>query len=238
MSKKLPCRRPGPEPLTGPWPEPKIGIRYSAVQEAQLTRDPCEHLVHIARLVFARRLTDASGGNISLRQGDRIYMSPAYAGSKQQWQIEARDVVILDLKGNAVEGADRRTREWQIHLGIYNAFERAGGIIHGQAGYIMAFVAAGQPIPPVLEHTQKFGTIGLTRPGKAHSAELARLVLEALQVQKQALEKHGIATLVPQHGIVVVGRDLDDAFDTLERIETNTQAYLLGRLLSSSPPDR
>lgn len=200
-----------------------------------MPEDPREHLVRIARLVFARRLTDASGGNISLRDGDRVYMSPAHAGSKQQWQIEPADVVALDLKGNVVQGPDRRTREWQIHLGIYRALERAGGIIHGQAGYLMAFVAAGQPIPPVLEHTQKFGTIGVTRPAKAHSAELARLVVEALEPQKEALEKHGIATLVPQHGIVVVGRDLDDAFDTLERIETNAQAYLLRRLLNSPP---
>lgn len=203
-----------------------------------MPKDPREHLVHIAGLVFSRHLTDSSGGNLSLRQGDRVFMSPAHAGSKQQWQIEAKDVVALDLRGNVIEGPDRRTREWQFHLGIYNAFQGAGGIIHAQAGYLMAFVAAGKPIPPVLEHTQKFGTIGLTRPAKAHSAELARLVVEALEPQKAALEKHGIATLVPQHGIVVVGRDLDDAFDTLERIETNAQAYLLGRLLSSPLLDR
>lgn len=158
-------------------------------------------------------------------------MSPAHAGSKQQWQIEAQDVVTLDLKGNVIEGADRRTREWQIHLGVYNAFERAGGIIHGQAGYLMAFVAASRPIPPVLEHTQKFGVIGLTRPAKAHSAELAANVVAALASQEDALEKHAIATVIPQHGVVVVGRDLDDAFDSLDRLETNAQALLLGNLL-------
>ena len=196
-----------------------------------MPRDPREHLVHIARLVFARRLTDASGGNISLRQGDHVYMSPAHAGSRQQWQIEAQDVVTLDLKGNVIEGADRRTREWQIHLGVYNAFERAGGIIHGQAGYLMAFVAASRPIPPVLEHTQKFGVIGLTRPAKAHSVELAANVVAALASQKDALVKHAIATIIPQHGVIVVGRDLDNAFDTLDRLETNAQALLLGKLL-------
>ncbi|HUU13104.1 MAG TPA: class II aldolase/adducin family protein, partial [Terriglobia bacterium] len=97
--------------------------------------------------------------------------------------------------------------------------------------YLMTFVAAARPIPPVLEHTQKFGIIGLTQPAKAHSAELASNVLSALQSQEEALAKHAIATLIPKHGIVVVGRDLDDAFDTLERIETNTQAILLGKLL-------
>lgn len=196
-----------------------------------MPEDPREHLARIARLVFARRLTDASGGNISLRQRDRVYMSPAHAGSRQQWQIAACDVVALNLEGKVIEGPDRRTREWQIHLGVYNAFERAGAVIHAQAGFLMAFVAAAKPIFPVLEHTQKFGVIGLARPAKAHSAELASNVVDALEPQQHELEKHALATVIPQHGIVVVGRNLEDAFDTLERIETNAQAILLGKLL-------
>lgn len=197
--------------------------------------DPREHLARIARLVFARRLTDASGGNISLRGADCVYMSPSRAGSKQQWQIEARDVVSLDFEGNVIDGPNRRTREWQFHLGIYNALARAGGIIHAQAGYLMAFVAAGKPMSAVLEHTQKFGTIGITPPAPAHSAELARHVVETFRPLAEALEKHALATFVPQHGIIVVGRDLDDAFDTLDRLETNAQAILLGKLLANVP---
>jgi L-fuculose-phosphate aldolase len=187
-------------------------------------------LARIARLVFARRLTDASGGNLSLRQSDRVYMTPAKAGSKQQWQIEPTDVVALDLQGNLVEGSDRRTREWQFHLGIYRAFEKAGGIIHAQGGHFMAFVAAGKPMPMVLEHTEKFGTIGLARFAPAHSAQLAENILEVLRPQAPALERHAIVTMVPQHGIVVVGRDLDDAFDALDRLETNARAAIYGKL--------
>ena len=195
--------------------------------------DPREHLARIARLVFARRLTDASGGNITLRDGEHVYMSPSRAGSKQQWQIEASDVVVLDFEGNVVAGPDRRTREWQFHLGIYRALARAGGIIHAQAGYLMTFVAAGRPMPVVLEHTQKFGTIGITPPAPAHSSELARNVVETFRLQAEALVKHALATFVPRHGIIVVGRDLDDAFDTLDRLETNAQVFLLGKLLGA-----
>ncbi|MFB3920615.1 MAG: class II aldolase/adducin family protein [Terriglobia bacterium] len=195
--------------------------------------DPREHLARIARLVFARRLTDSSGGNISLRAGDRVYMSPSHAGSRQQWQIEPGDVVALDFEGHVIDGPERRTREWQFHLGIYRALARAGAVIHAQGGHFMAFVAAGRPMPPVLEHTRKFGTIGVTPPAPAHSADLARIIVEAFRPSAETLEKHALAAFVPQHGIVVVGRDLDDAFDTLDRLETNAQAFLLGKLLGN-----
>ncbi len=193
--------------------------------------DPCEHLARIARLVFERRLTDSSGGNLSLREEDRIYMTPARAGGKQQWQIDAEDIVIFNIDGHHVGGPDRRTREWQIHLGIYQAFPRAGATIHAQAGYFMTFVAAGKPMAPVLEHTQKFGTIGVAQFAPAHSGDLARNVVEALAPKAAGLASHAIATIMPQHGILVVGRDLDDAFDALDRLETNAQALLLGKLL-------
>jgi len=200
-----------------------------------MPEDTKEHLVSIARLVFSRQLTDASGGNISVRQAENIFMTPAHAGSRQQWQINPSDVVVLDAQGNLLDGPDRRSRESQVHLRIYESFPLAGAVIHAQAGYLMAFVAAGRPIPPVLEHTWKFGTIGLARCAKAHSAELAQSVVEAFEQQKEQLQHHAIATLIPQHGIVVVGRNLDDAFESLDRIETNAQAILLGALLRSPP---
>jgi L-fuculose-phosphate aldolase len=196
-----------------------------------LSYDPREHLARIARLVFARRLTDASGGNLSLREEDRVYMTPSRAGSGQQWQINPEEIVALNLEGNLVDGPDRRTREWQFHLAIYRNFDRAGAVIHAQGGHFMAFVAAGRPMPPVLEHTQKFGTIGLTEPASAHSADLAEKVVRALAPHADGLAKHAIVTMVPQHGIIVVGRDLDDAFDTIDRVETNAQAVLFGKLL-------
>ena len=196
-----------------------------------MSYDPREHLARIARLVFERRLTDASGGNLSLREEDRVYMTPSRAGSGQQWQINPEEIVALDLDGNLVDGPDRRTREWQFHLAIYRNFERAGAVVHAQGGNFMAFVAAGKPMPPVLEHTRKFGTIGLTEPAAAHSTDLAEKVVRALAPQAEALAKHAIVTMVPQHGIIVVGRDLDDAFDTLDRLETNAQAVLFGKLI-------
>ena len=197
-----------------------------------MSYDPREHLARIARLVFARRLTDASGGNLSLREEDRVYMTPSRAGSKQQWQISAEEIVVFDIDGHQVEGPERRTREWQIHLGVYQSFPRAGGMIHAQAGYLMTFVAAGKPMPPVLEHTRKFGTISHVDYAPAHSGDLAQKIIEALTPQAAELEKHALAVFGPQHGIFVVGRDLDDAFDTLDRLETNAQALLLGKLLT------
>ena len=93
----------------------------------------------------------------------------------------------------------------------------------------MPFVTLGKPIPPVWEDTVKFGVIQLVAETPAHSAALAGQVAEGLLPQASALSQHGIAILIPKHGIVVAGRDLSDAYDTLERINGNAECILLCR---------
>ena len=40
--------------------------------------------------------------------------------------------------------------------------------------------------------------------------------------------------ILPDHGVAVLGQDLDNAYDTLERLEDNARCTLLSRLL---PPE-
>ena len=40
-----------------------------------------EQIIHVGRLIYDRFLTDFAGGNVSARVGDRIYLTPRYAGA-------------------------------------------------------------------------------------------------------------------------------------------------------------
>lgn len=37
--------------------------------------------------MFQRHLTDLAGGNISVRIGDTLYMTPRYAGARFHWDL-------------------------------------------------------------------------------------------------------------------------------------------------------
>ena len=190
-----------------------------------------QRIVAIGRLMYQRFLTDSAGGNISVRMGKQVLSTPRYAGSKQQWQLEPEQLVLVDPEHLMEEQAARISREIQAHFAIYRALPLAGAVIHAHPRYVMPFATLGLPIPPVWEDTIKFGAIGLVPEAPAHSAELAETVAQALLPQAAALQKHGLAVLIPKHGIVVAGRDLDDAYDTLERINGNAECILLCRLL-------
>lgn len=196
-----------------------------------IREDPREQMVRIAKLAYDRELLDSAGGNITTRHGDTIYMSRSYAGGEHQWDLRTRDILKLDLEGNVLDGEGEFSREGAVHMACYHAFPEAGCVFHAHSLNIMAFVATGVPIPPMSEQTDKYGPIGFCKWAATHTPELADNVVEGLRPYADQLAKHPIATLIPRHGIFVVGTNLNTTYDTLERIERNAYIALMSRLL-------
>src|SRR5215216_1173141 len=113
-------------------------------------------IAETGRLVFERHLTDAAGGNISVRVGDHVCITPRYSGSRRHWQLQPNQVLVSDLLGNKLEGDGDISREAKVHYRLYQEFPDATAVLHSHARNVMVFVASGQPIEPVLEATLKF----------------------------------------------------------------------------------
>ena len=141
---------------------------------------------------------------------------------------------MLDLRGNVLEGGGRVSREAPTHLKLLNAFYPSGqAVIHSHARNVLAFCAARQAIPPVLEYACKFGEIKLAEyaRGGTHSEKLAENVYQALLGQEERMALQAAAVMVPWHGLFAIGKDLHSTLDAVERIEINARCVLYGRLL-------
>lgn len=194
------------------------------------TYDPRPALVEIAHLMYERRLTNAAGGNLSCRVGDYVYISPRYLGSKQRWKLREEMVLVFDKDYQIVEGNPALiSREGRMHFACYQNFPEINGVIHAHPQYLTVFASAGEPVPPVNQYTEKFGSMDVVSNLPAHSQDLADSVVAALRPRAAALAKNGLGLILAWHGVAVVGRDLDDAFDTLERLEWSAQTLLLAR---------
>lgn len=187
-------------------------------------------MVEIAQLMYGRRLTNSAGGNLSCRVEDRIYITPRYLGSKRQWKLRAEMILVFDREFNVLEGDPKMvSRESHMHFGCYRHFEQINGVIHAHPQYLTVFASAGQPITPVNQYTEKFGVVEVVPNLPSHSRDLADAVVAKLQPRAADLEKHGLGLILAWHGVVMVGRDLADAYDTLERLEWSAQTLLLAR---------
>lgn len=184
-------------------------------------------IVEIARLIYDRRLSDSAGGNISQRATDgNLYMSPRYTGSRFHWQLTPEDIICVSPEGELLEGDGELSREVRMHLAIYRTFPECHGICHAHPHHLLVFASAERPLPPSSEQTDKYGTIPLARFAPCHSDALAEVVIEALLPQREKLQKHAIACLLPRHGITVAGRNLNDAYDALERLDGSAKIWI------------
>ncbi len=184
-------------------------------------------IAYFGRMLFDRHLTDAGGGNISVRVGEFVCMSATYAGQKHQWQISPEDVLVLDKDGNILEGDGKLSRESKVHLALHREFGQYGtAVMHAHPRNLMVFAAMAKPMPPVLEANLKFGEIQVIEYAPAHSPQLAENVVGGIRGQEQRIVKHGAGVIAPWHGVFLMGKDLDAAFDAVERFDTNAYCIL------------
>jgi L-fuculose-phosphate aldolase len=201
-----------------------------------LFTDPRALMVEIAHLLYSRYLTNTAGGNMSCRVGERIYITPRRLGSEHRWQLREEMVLVFDKDLNVLEGDPQMvSRESQMHFACYRHFPEINGVIHAHPRYLSVFAMAGKPVLPTNEYTQKFGLVEVVPPLPSHSKELADAVVEKLAPRRETLRKNGLGLILARHGVVTVGRDLADAYDTLERLEWSAHILLMSALLSERP---
>lgn len=192
-------------------------------------------IARFGKLLFERQLTDAGGGNISVRVGEHILLTPRYSGQKYQWQLQPEDVLVVDMDRHILDGAGELSRETKVHFALHQEFGKHGtAVIHAHARNILVFAAMNRPMPPVLEATQKFGTVPVVSYAPAHSGDLAENVVRGIRGQESRIGKQAAGVIAPWHGVFMMGKDLESTFDAVERLDTNAYCILMGQMLKMS----
>jgi L-fuculose-phosphate aldolase len=219
------------------------GIKIKAIARVQATLfdrcggsgmkfdTPQETMVYVGRMLFELRLTDLAGGNISMRVGETIYITPRYSGARQHWHVDPATIISGSINTDEVLSNQNFSREGKAHLGVYRNYPEVEAIIHAHPFHVMPFCAAERAIPPVLEATEKFGTIEVLHYAPAHSNELAESIVQGLANQRERINRHAAAVLLARHGIFAVSRDILMCLDAVQRIDLNAWCILAERSL-------
>jgi ribulose-5-phosphate 4-epimerase/fuculose-1-phosphate aldolase len=116
-----------------------------------------------------------------------------------------------------------------MHFACYRHLPKVNGVLHAHARYLSVFAAAGEPLVPTNDYTEKFGVVDVVPPFPSHSAELADAVVAKLVPRRETLRKNGLGLILAWHGAVTVGQDLADAYDVLDRLEWSAHTLLAAR---------
>jgi L-fuculose-phosphate aldolase len=190
-----------------------------------------DQIVYICRLMFKRKLTDIAGGNVSARLGDQLFITPKYAGSKWHWHLEPQDIITGPINSDELVENPSFSREGLSHISVYRAFPEVKAIIHAHPRDVLPFCSLEMPIQPVLRATQEYEVLEFIDQTPEYSQEQADNIVDHLKGKEELMNDTAAAVLMPQHGIFIAGKDLWEAVDNLERINTNAWCLIARKIL-------
>lgn len=172
--------------------------------------DTRQKLVEIAKRMYDRNMNAALGGNVSIRQGDAVIITPS--GVNKGFMAEL-DLITVDLEGNRLYGNGVASSEAKMHYEIYRERPDVAAIIHAHPPFAVGFALAHRDLPDNLlpETTIVLGHVPCLPYTTPSTVELARQVAEALRERN--------AAIMANHGAITVGKDLEEAYNRMELLE-------------------
>jgi L-fuculose-phosphate aldolase len=175
-----------------------------------------QELVATARRTVADGLVVGTSGNVSVRVGDTVLVTPTGVPYDR---LAPEDVVGVDLDGRQVLGSLLPTSELPMHLAIYRATE-ARAVVHTHAAHATA-VSTLVPELPLIHYAAGAlgGPVRVAPYATYGTPELAENVLRALTDRT--------ACLLRNHGTIAYGATLAQAYDRTAQLNWMCQVWLL-----------
>lgn len=173
---------------------------------------PVEQINVIIGKIYRDKMTTASGGNISIRDknGD-IWITPS---AVDKGSLTIKDVMCVKKDGTIV-GLHKPSSEFPFHKAIFDSRPDLNAVIHAHPPGLVAFSIARQvPNTNIVPQTKAVcGEVGFAPYGCPGSNELGEKI--ATQFKKPKYK----AVIMENHGVVVAGSDMLDAYERFETLE-------------------
>ncbi|MFJ8001872.1 class II aldolase/adducin family protein [Streptomyces sp. NPDC096310] len=209
---------------TGEHGEPAGGHRESATGQGALERAWAE-LVDTARRTAAEGLVVGTSGNVSVRVGDLVLVTPSGVPYDR---LAPGDAIAVDLAGRQVLGTLTPTSELPLHLAVYRDTS-ATAVVHTHAVHATAVSTLVPELPLIHYMAAALGGPVRVAPYALYgSEELARGMCEALVDRT--------ACLLRNHGTVAYGDTLAQAYDRTAQLEWMCHLWLTASAVPGHRP--
>ncbi len=207
-----------------------------ASEEELTQRDPyakaSNSIVRAGRILGSLGMMAGSSGNISVRLDDgTVLITPS---GVRKGDLQSQQLVHVDLSGHMLsDGNYKMSSEYMIHLQAYKSRSDVRAVVHTHPPFATTFAAAHQPLDNTVL-AEAWNTMGGSVPvvpfGAPSTPELAENLIPYI--------KNHNCFLLANHGLMVVGRTLEEAVQVTETVEFLAKVQLQSRLIGGENPLR
>jgi ribulose-5-phosphate 4-epimerase/fuculose-1-phosphate aldolase len=177
-------------------------------------------ICNAAKEIYQRGLVNLGEGNISIRvpNEESMIITPTRNNYRNP---QPNEQVHLSFEGKTLDDNDNPSSEYPMHSEIYINRPRVNAIIHTHAPFTSAISIQRKAIPIIFEEMILFlgGEISIASFAPTGSKQLGINVLAALGKQN--------ATLLANHGFIVVGRTIDHCVLAAQLVEKMAKLLIL-----------
>jgi L-fuculose-phosphate aldolase len=169
----------------------------------------------LCQRLVSEKLVVGTAGNVSIRVGDKVAISPS---GFDYLSLTGDEVAVVDLAGNQIEGDYKPSSEVMLHLAIYNTSDHQS-IVHTHAVSSTALSLVVDQVPLSHYYSALFGGAIRVAPYATYgSADLAAGVQLAM--------KNRYGALMSNHGAVVASSSGAKAFELAQYLEYVCEIHL------------
>lgn len=187
--------------------------------------DARRELIEYGRLLWERRLTSGSSGNLSVRLADGdLLVTPASSSFRS---MKPADLVRVAADGMPHDSAQRPTSELPLHLAAYRVRPDIGCVVHTHPTFSVVWSKKGELFPrDTVGAMESLGPCAWTPYRKNGTAELADVCAEAFS------NGAGVV-MMERHGLTAVAATLEEAFVQTDLAEEASRIGYFSALLFS-----
>lgn len=179
--------------------------------EPQLRTD----LLDTSRRLVELGLNRGSSGNASVRDGDGMLITPS---ALLVSEMTPDSMVRMDFEGKVLQGG-KPSSEWRFHRDILSVRPEIGAVVHVHSTFATTIACLSRDVPAVHYMIALAGgdNIRCTPYSVFGEQALSDHALEALRDRK--------GCLLGNHGMIALGKDLDDALAVAVEVEFLCEIY-------------
>lgn len=182
-------------------------------------------VVDICRILVERGYLKATEGNVSVRVPgeDALAITPS---SYDYGKMEPDDICVLGLDGGQFLGDRKPSIEASMHAAVYQRRHDANVIIHTHQPYASALALMKRPIPALFDEQVMYlgRSVDIVPYGMSGTGFLRRNVARSIGSGANAF-------ILENHGVLVLGADVEGAVHNMALLEKVALDYLLALLV-------
>ncbi len=179
-------------------------------------------IVEVSRRLARRGYVGTFEGNISYRDGRRIFMTPTTLDKET---LTEGKIICIDPDGKQIEGDLKKTSEYILHTEIYKMRPDVHSVVHCHAPFSTAWAQAGQT------YESKCATEGILQFGKVPCCRYGTPGTEAILGNLSEYVMDYDTVFLENHGVVAYAADPLTAFSKINSLENLLKTEFIRRLV-------